>query len=172
MYFFISRAANCSCVRLLFHVRAWCESCCSRVNTCVRGRVFASAQIAHEIRPLEKKKRKVSCPCSPSWTSIHYLSPSIRFNPTGVSVLNDTGPWQLATDAGDESEDQKSAYTHKHTYTCVAVYVSQRPSSPTSSAAARGSESDAAVAVVRWKLGEFLLLSKEIGLKFWRRVGL
>lgn len=117
-------------------------------------------------------KKKVSCPRPPPWTPIHYLSPGIRFIPTGVSVLNDTGPWQLATDAGDESEDQKSAYTHKHTYTCVAVYVSQRPSSPTLPAAARGSESDAAVAVVRWKLGDFLLLFKEMGLKFWRRVAL
>lgn len=43
------------------------------------GCLFASAQIAHEIWPLEK----VSCPRSPPWTS-NPLSSGIKFIPTGV----------------------------------------------------------------------------------------
>ena len=165
----------------LFHVRSWCESCSSRVNTCVRGRVCISADCSWNTTSGEKKKKKVSCPRSPPWTPIHYLSPGIKFIPTGVSVLNDTGPWQLATDAGDESEDQALSagcclYTHKHTYTCMVYRFHSSPYHP-HHLQLRGEVR----ATLRWQSSDgswvnffpfFHPVLKEMGLKFWRHVAL
>lgn len=80
----------------------------------VCGCVFASAQIAYEIWPLEKK-----FPVRVLLLELQSINFRYQIHPNRCSVWNDTGPWQPATDAGmkGKPEIKCPAHTHSHTHT-------------------------------------------------------
>lgn len=88
----------------------------SRVDACVFGTpspMFASAQIAHKMWPLQK------FPVHVCLFELQSITSRYPIHPNRCCVLNDTGLWQPATDAGmkDEHKLRCFARTHKHKYT-------------------------------------------------------
>lgn len=98
-----SFAGVCVCVRNL-----WAHVCVGAFFRCVC--VLASAQIAHEMWPLEK------FPVHILLFELQSIIFRYQIHPNRCIVVDDMGPWQPATDAGMKEKIRVCAHTNTLAY--------------------------------------------------------